>query len=261
MKVLKLLFFAVLALGLVACSTKEQVSDVLENNPDIIIKALEKEPEKFLDFLEDLTKKARELHAKRQEKKQHEELEKAMEKPLEPNITEEDEIFGSKDAPITLVEYSDFQCPFCTRGYSTVQELKKEYGDKLRFVYKHLPLDFHKQAMLAAKYFEAAMEQSPEKAWKMHDNFYENQEKLKQGDKYFRKVAKDLGLNMKKLANDLNSEKIEKEIQEDMQEARKFGFSGTPGFLINGVPVRGAYPKDHFVTIINKLKETGKLDL
>ena len=92
--------------------------------------------------------------------------------PLEPKIRDDESIRGNKNAPLTLVEYSDFECPFCARGYNTVMELLKKYGTNIRFVYKHLPLSFHKQAMVASKYYEALRLQNPELAFKFHDEIY-----------------------------------------------------------------------------------------
>lgn len=95
-----------------------------------------------------------------------------------------------------------------------MEALRKKYGDNLRFVFKHLPLQFHPQAMRAALYLEAVAEQSPEKAWTFHDKLFEN------------------------------------------QEAERFGFTGTPGYLINGVPVRGALPPEHFDQIIQRIDQS-----
>ena len=119
----------------------------------------------------------------------------------------------TKDAPLTLVEYSDFECPFCARGYNTVMELLKKYGTNIRFVYKHLPLSFHKQAMVASKYYEALRLQNAELAFKFHDEIYKNQSKLKTGEKFLKAAAKKLGANMAKLDKDVKSEAIAKELK------------------------------------------------
>ena len=133
-----------------------------------------------------------------------------------------DELFrGDKNAPITLIEYSDFECPYCKRGYATVNELLKKYPGKIRFAYKHLPLSFHPNAMPASQYFEALRLQKGSLAWKFHDELYENQGKLRQGVKYFKSVAKKLGANMSKLAKDVNSEAVKKRISQDLAEAKK----------------------------------------
>ena len=108
---------------------------------------------------------------------------------------------GNKDAPITLVEYSDFQCPYCSRGYKTVLSLLDKYKDKIRFVYKHLPLSFHPQAMITSQYYEALRLQSAEKAFKFHDKVYDEQKKLENGESFLKEVAKSVGADMGKFGN------------------------------------------------------------
>jgi protein-disulfide isomerase len=160
---------------------------------------------------------------------------------------------GPKDAPITIVEYSDFECPYCSRGYRTIQEVKEKYKGKIRFVFKHLPLDFHPMAMPAAQYFEAIALQSPEKAYKFHDYVFENQDKLKTGkEKFLDEAARKAGADLAKVKTDMKSDTVMKRIEADMEEAKQFGISGTPGFIINGVSLRGAYPADKFAEIIDR---------
>jgi protein-disulfide isomerase len=140
-------------------------------------------------------------------------------------------------------------------------ELMKKYDGKIRFVYKHLPLSFHPQAMIASQYYEAIRLQDAEKAFKFHDAIYLNQRGLQNGEKFLQAEAKKVGADMAKVAKDVKSEVVMKRIQQDIEEAGKFGFQGTPGFLLNGVPVKGAYPTSHFDDLISKLKEKGKVSL
>jgi len=158
---------------------------------------------------------------------------------------------GNTGAKYTLVEYSDFQCPYCAAGYQLVEELRKKYGKDLRFIFRHLPLPFHSQAMPAAQWLEAVAIQSPEKAWRFHDILFQNQDKL--GGELFRKTAKDLGLDVERCEKDIDSQAVKDRIAADMEEATRFGFEGTPGFLLNGIPVKGAYPVAHFGEIISRL--------
>jgi protein-disulfide isomerase len=142
-----------------------------------------------------------------------------------------------------------------------VMELMAKYKGKIRFAYKHLPLSFHPQAMPAAQYYEAILLQSPEKAWEFHDEIYKNQRKLQNGEAFFKELAKKLKVDMVKLAKDVKSEAVQKHIDADIAEAGKFGFQGTPGFLLNGIPVKGAYPASHFDGLIEELKKRGKITL
>lgn len=243
-----------LALALVGCApTSKQLKEAIEKDPSIVFVAIEKDPEKFFEVA---NKAAQDAQKRAQEKQFQDETKKRDDEfanPLKPEIDESRVIFGNKNAPITIVEYSDFECPYCTRGYKTVKEVMAEYKDKVRVVYKHLPLEFHPQAMPAAKYFEAVARQDHGKATKFHDYLFENQKELSgKGEEFLKTAAKKVGADMGRLAKDLADESLMKRIDADRAEAEKFGFSGTPGFLINGVSLRGAYPFPDFKKIIDR---------
>lgn len=233
--------------------TAKQLKEAVEKDPSIVFGAIEKDPEKFIEIV---NKAAREAQAKGAQKAASEETSKRDEEfknPLKPEIDETRAIWGPKDAPITVVEYSDFQCPYCSRGFQTVEEVKKAYEGKVRFIFKHLPLDFHPMAMPAAKYFEAIARQSPEKAYKFHDMVFSNQGDLgTKKEAFLKDTAKKVGANMKTLDKDLADASLMERITKDTAEAQKFGISGTPGFIINGVSLKGAYPFPEFKTIIDR---------
>tara|TARA_B110001454_G_C12723300_1_gene436389 strand:+ start:52788 stop:53597 length:810 start_codon:yes stop_codon:yes gene_type:complete len=242
------------AFVLVQCApSAKQLKEAVEKDPSIMFVAIEKDPEKFIEVV---NKAAQEAQKKQQEKMANEEKNQRdaeYANPLKPEIDESRVIFGKKDAPVTIVEYSDFECPYCSRGYQTVKQVKAEYGDKVRVLFKHLPLDFHPMAEPAARYYEAIAMQDHAKAEKFHDKVFENQGELKSGKEGFlKKAAKDVGANMAKLEKDLKDEKISKRIQADMEEAQKFGIRGTPGFVINGISLRGALPFNEFKDVIDK---------
>lgn len=166
---------------------------------------------------------------------------------------------GDRKAPITIVEYSDFQCPYCKNGAENVETIRKKYGKKIFFVFKHLPLNFHALAMPAAKYFEAIAIQNGKKAYEFHDALFKNQnEFVAGGEKWMEERAKKLGVNMTKLKQDLASEEVKKRIDGDMAQARDLGFSGTPGYLVAGVRLAGAYPVEQFTAIIDRRLEDAK---
>ena len=258
----RMLVLAVALMMAAACTTsKEDLKKMIKENPEIITEAIEANPAKFIDALNNAVKIAQEGEGKRREEEEKKALEESFNKPLQANIRADESFRGNKDAPLTLIEYSDFECPFCSRGFSTVMELMEKYKGKIRFVYKHLPLSFHPQAMPAAQYFEAIRLQSPEKAWEFHDAIYKNQRALQNGEKFLEAEAKKLKVDIAKLKKDIKSEAVQKRIDEDMAEAAKFGFQGTPGFLLNGIPVKGAYPTSHFDGLIEELKKRGKVSL
>jgi protein-disulfide isomerase len=265
MKLAKLLVVFLSAALLASCTSdeklKEQMTKILQENPKVLTDAIEKHPAEFITALQNAAKNAQEEMGKKREDDEKKKLEESFDKPLMAEIRKDESIRGPKDAPITLVEYSDFECPFCSRGYETVQALLQKYNGKIRFIYKHLPLSFHEQAMISAKYYEAIRLQDEKKAFAFHDEIFKNQRKLKNGEAFLQATAKQVGADMARLKKDLNSAAVTKRIEEDQKEAANFGMQGTPGFLLNGVPVRGAYPAEYFVNLVDELQKRGKLKI
>ncbi|HEY8272747.1 MAG TPA: thioredoxin domain-containing protein [Pseudobdellovibrionaceae bacterium] len=249
-----LIALSIMAFALTNCApSAKQIKEAVEKDPSIVFVAIEKYPDQFIEVV---NKAAQDAQKKSQDKAMAEESKKRDEEfanPLKPEVQPDRVIFGNKDAKVTIIEYSDFECPYCSKGFQTVKQVLKEYPNDVRVVFKHLPLDFHPQAMPAAKYFEAVAKQSPEKAEKFHDAVFENQGELRsKGEDFLKNTAKKLGVDMKKLDKDVKDESIMTRIHADMEEAKKFNFSGTPGFLINGVSLRGAYPFPEFKTVIDR---------
>lgn len=237
-----------------ACAPNpKQIKEAVEKDPSIVFVAIEKDPEKFIEVVNKAARAAQEKGSEKAQKEESAKRDEEFKNPLKPVVEDGRAILGAAAAPITIIEYSDFECPYCSRGFQTVKEVEKAYGDKVRIVFKHLPLDFHPKAMPAAKYFEAIARQSPEKAYKWHDLIFENQGELRaKGDVFMKDSAKKVGVDLKKIEKDLQDPKLMERITADMEEAKKFGFSGTPGFLINGVSLKGAYPFPEFKTIIDR---------
>lgn len=258
----KFLGFMLIAVLVASCNAnKDQIAKMLVDNPEMITDVIKKNPDKFITALNEAVREAQKGEKAKREQEEKAKFEESFNNPLVAEIRDQENIRGPKDAPLTLIEYSDFECPFCKRGYQTVNALMDKYKGKIRFIYKHLPLSFHPNAMPAAKYYEALRMQSNGLASKFHDELFDNFEKIKLGEKFFKSVAKKIKANMSKLAKDLNSPKVKARIDQDLAEAKKYGFQGTPGFLLNGIPVKGAYPPSHFDTIIEELKKRGKLKL
>lgn len=262
---MKKILLALLVISFVGCNqggvSKDTLAKLLKENPELIGDAIKAHPMEFMDAVQEAAKIASADRAKQREEEEKKKMEELYDSPLNPVIRDDENIRGTKGAPLTLVEYSDFQCPFCARALGTIQQLLKKYDGKIQFIYKHLPLDFHQQARLAAQYYEAIRIQNGDKAYQFHDEILKDVSKLRNGDAYLKSVAKKFNVDMKKLAKDINSAEVNKRIDEDIAEATKFGFQGTPGFLLNGIPVKGAYPLSHFEGIINELQKRGKVKL
>ncbi len=161
---------------------------------------------------------------------------------------------GSEEALVTLVEFSDYQCPFCARAHATVQKLEEEYGSKLRVVMKQNPLSFHPRAKPAAVAAMAAGEQG--KYWEYHDKLFANAKALQDAD--LERYANEIGLDMGRWKKDLSSPKFQQIIDRDQALATQLGATGTPAFFINGRLLSGAQPIENFRNLINE--ELGKAE-
>lgn len=169
-----------------------------------------------------------------------------------PVITMNAPLTGSPDAPVTIIEYTDYQCPFCKRVQPTLKTLLKEYPDKIRFASMNNPLSFHSKALPAAMAARAAGKQG--KFWEMRDLLFENSRAL--DDASLVKYAKKLGLDVEKFDNDRKSEELKAEILKEQKQAIQNGATGTPAFFINGKKLSGARPLAQFKTAVeNALKD------
>lgn len=239
---------------LVACApTSSQLKEAVQKDPSIVFSAIEKDPQKFMEIINSAARAAQQKGQEQAIAEEAKARDEEFKNPLKPLVDEDRPMFGDKKAKVTIVEYTDFECPYCTRGTQTVKQVLGQYPKNVRVLVKHLPLDFHPKALPAARYYEALRMQSHDLALKFHDELFANQEMMKsKGENYMKSVAKKLGANMQLLAKNLSDGKIQQTIDADMEEARKFGISGTPGFIINGVSLKGAYPAEEFKKIIDK---------
>jgi protein-disulfide isomerase len=154
---------------------------------------------------------------------------------------------GPSSAPVTLIAFSDFQCPFCSRAVPVLKQIETEYKGKVRMAFKNLPLPFHNNAQGAAEAGLAANEQG--KFWEMHDKMFANQQQLDRPS--LEKYAQELGLNMAKFKAALDSGKFKKKVEDDAKLGNSVGASGTPTFFINGKILVGAQPFDKFKEAID----------
>ena len=156
-------------------------------------------------------------------------------------------VLGPKNAPVTIVEWSDFQCPFCGRVEPTLQQLRDQYPGKIRIAWKNQPLSFHANAMPAAEAAMAAHEQG--KFWEFHDALFKKQGEL--GPALYDEVAKRLGLNMDRFHAAIQARKHAAHIQDDMAAGNAVGAQGTPTFFVNGKKLVGAQPIEAFKQLVD----------
>jgi protein-disulfide isomerase len=180
-----------------------------------------------------------------------------MLEPLRFDVSmDDDPTYGPKDAPITIVEFSDFQCPYCSRVNPALEQVKETYGDKISLTFRDFPLPMHPEAPKAGEASHCADEQG--KFWEYHDKLFENQRALK--DENLKAYAAELALDGDAFAKCLDSGKYADDIVKDKADGEMAGVSGTPAFFINGVFLNGARPFENFKEVIDaELKAKGLL--
>lgn len=156
-------------------------------------------------------------------------------------------IRGNPKAPVTIVEFSDFQCPYCSRARPTVNKVRETYGDQVRVIFRNFPLQIHAEAQKAGEAASCAGEQG--KFWEMHDLMFANQQKLRVAD--LKEQAAGLGLNAEAFNQCLDSGKHAPDVQKDVEQGADYGVTGTPAFFINGRPLVGAQPYESFAQLID----------
>ncbi len=241
--------------GLLA-SCSELVKKTIQDNPEIVFEAIKKDPAGFMEVVRGAAQEAQKAEMMAAKEAETKAREDEFANPKKPEVGSDRAVLGSDSAPVTIVEYSDFQCPFCQRGANTVSKVLDEYDGKVKLIYKHLPLEQkHPNARRGSEYFEAIAMQDNNKAYAFKSLVFENQnDTYGDAEKLYTELAKKVGADISKLQADLKnkSDKISAIIEKDMQEANKFGFQGTPGYLINGVSLKGAYPYEEFKKVIDR---------
>ena len=178
----------------------------------------------------------------------------SLEPPRQRFASNDSPARGSASAPIELIEFSDFQCPFCLRADPTVRQVLQTYGDKIRFVYRHYPLPNHPNARPAAEAAACAGDQG--KFWAYHDRLFTNSSKLTDAD--LKQHAVELGLDAAKFNACVDSHATKARVEADMRAGEEAGVNGTPAFFINGRSLSGAQPYDAFKRIIDEELELKK---
>jgi protein-disulfide isomerase len=154
---------------------------------------------------------------------------------------------GPAAAPIVMIEFSDFQCPFCLRAHATVEQVLAKYGDRIHFVYRHFPLPSHPNARPAAEAAACAADQG--KFWPYHDRLFAQPPRLSEGD--LKKHAAELGLDTSRFDTCYDAHKFTAQIDADVKEAEEAGVNATPTFFINGRMLSGALPFEAFQRVID----------
>lgn len=213
---------------------REIVKDVIKENPRLIYETVN-------NYVREEQRKKR--------------VEAGFKNRIKDIVSDNSPAKGPKEAPVTIIEYTDFQCPYCRRGAETMHKIMEMYPEKVRLVFKNNPLKFHPQALPAAKAALAANKQG--KFWEYHDLLFKNSTRLNK--EMYLKLARDLDLDIEKFNKDRNSEEIARQIKDEQAQAARHKLTGTPMFIVNGVVVRGAQPLPYFTMVIDRLlSEVGR---
>lgn len=169
---------------------------------------------------------------------------------LRPPVGANDHAQGPPDARITLVEYGDYECPYCGEAYPIVKRVQKELGKNLRFVFRNFPLsESHPHAVRAAHAAEAAALQG--RFWEMHDTLYDNQQRL--DEVQLRRYAEQRGLDVKRFALDLDSEAVAARVKSDFLSGVRSGVNGTPSFFVGGARYDASWDHDALLSYLQGL--------
>lgn len=227
----------------------------LVQNPQVLYAVIEAHPAEFLAVVNRAAQAAQTAQREQSLEDEASRLDAEFRSPKMPRIEhlEHRAVLGNPKAPVTIVEYSDFQCPFCRHERDVLVQVLQEYGDRVRLLVKHTPLDEHPHAMPAALMYEAIARQSPAKAYRFYDELFTNQEQLNAGgERFIETAAKRAGADVPRAIADAKSDAVKAVVAADLAEGRQFGFTGTPGFLISGVSLQGAQPLAALEAIINR---------
>lgn len=218
---------------------EEQVLQIIRKHPQVILEAVQEYQQRQYQ------------EQQQQQQKLAEEFGRQLRENPRAVIGDSPQL-GSDALRLVLVEFSDFQCPFCARAHDTLKQFMAEHGNEVTLVYKHLPLtSIHPEAMAAARAAWAAHRQG--KFWEFHDELFANQSQL--GDEFYVATAEKLGLNVEKFNRDRRSRAAERAIQRDMDLASQLGIGGTPHFILNGLSFSGAQPLEVFEQTLQQAKQ------
>jgi protein-disulfide isomerase len=231
--------------------TEEEAKQFYETNKERIRQPYEQIASRLHDYLNEQARQKQQESFLR-DLRQRYKVNIALQPPKVDVSIDDDPILGAKDAPVTIVEFSDFQCPYCRRVQPTLKRLMQAYEGKVKLVFRDFPLrNIHPQAQKAAEAAQCADDQ--DKFWPYHDKLFE-QTALQIDD--LKKYAEELGLDMDAFSACLASDKYAAEVEKDLQDGRQIGVNSTPSFYINGQPLSGAAAYENFQELVDAALET-----
>ncbi|MCL2123197.1 MAG: thioredoxin domain-containing protein [Desulfovibrionaceae bacterium] len=230
-------------IGCAASQSEEEFAKilrrVLKNHPEIVLEVLREHSENVLDIAQQGS------HVRRKKNMEHQWRED-LKQPKSVTTTNRP-VLGPANAPVTVIAFSDFTCPYCQQAAEVLDRIMQARPQDVKLIFKHMPHGKDSPARLASEYFVAASFQNDRAPWLLYKSFFAEPEKLSaEAQNFAAKAAEQSGLDMKKLAADLKNKKVNAIIEEDMADAKKLNVEGTPYFLVNNLTVRGAVAYDLF---------------
>ncbi len=225
-------------------ATEDDIKKFYEENKNRINQPLDAIKPRIQEYLDQRSRQERE-RAFLRELRQRYKVAIAIEPPKVDVSVDDDPVLGNKDALVTIIEFSDFECPYCRRVQPTLKRLMKEYEGQVRLVFRDFPLSFHKNAQKAAEAAQCAGDQ--DKFWPYHDKLFEQ---TALAPKDLKKYASELELDMDKFNACLDGDKYAQEVKADMQDGQNAGVNSTPSFFVNGQPLNGAVPYERFQELV-----------
>jgi len=244
---------AALAL-LAACRpSADDLKRTLKQHPEVLAEAIREHPTEIMDALRAAADSYQKVAQGRAAQAEMARIDRELANPRAPVVAAGRATRGDPSAPVMIVVYSDFQCPYCRRDVPVIQGLLQKYAGRVKVVLKQTPLTIHPHARAAAAMFEAVLRQGQDRAWSYHDLLFTNQERLgAEGRAYLDAAAREVGADLARAHRDAASTEVTAIIDHDLAEFQQFGFSGTPGFIVHGVMLDGAHPPEDFERIIDR---------
>ncbi len=222
---------------------KDALRQVFRENPDLV-----------LDVLRENSIAVLEIAQKGSQERQYQAMRAQWQQDIKnpKQISYDRPVLGNAKAPVTIVAYSDYTCPYCAGAAETIQQVMAARKNTVRFIFKNYPLKSHPLARLAVEYVTAAFVLDEAKGWVYHDAVFAGQEKLlKEGEGFLRAEALALGFNLQKLSAEAKGRKVKNIIEEDIAEGQAIGVPGTPFHLVNNLTVRGGVPLPAFLEAVD----------
>lgn len=250
-----LFFFANAGYMTMPASANEQLKDeiriTLEKNPELIFEALKGHEERLYDLLQIGLEKKNKSKIRAGRIKQ-------LNNPKIAKMYPERPVWGNAQGDISIIVFSDFQSATCSKADKTILQLLKKHPE-VDYRFRHNPLGIHRMSRSAAEYYEALALQDHKKAIKLNHLILKNRLKIKKnGITELNNLAEKAGADMPRLRKDINSNKVKSIVKNDIQEAKRLGFTASPVFLVNGVTVSGAAPMEEFEEVFKMIRSQRK---